>query len=137
VTGRVLCNGKPAWGGTVIFQPIDTPDETGRPSGSPGRAASGLIQEDGSFRLTVPAAGGAEDAVGAVVGRHRISFLMPKTTPWTLSPEDRQLPPEERAEVMAELAKMPVYPELSCGPKISPTEVEVKPGENEFEFTLQ
>ena len=135
VTGRVTCEGKPAWGGTVIFQPIAS-EATGRPLNASGRSASGLIQEDGSFTLSVPAAGGAKDAEGALIGPHRVSFLMPKTTPWEMDPADRQLPPEEQEQIKAELAKRPVYKELSCGPKISPDQVEVKSGENAFEFTL-
>ena len=136
VTGTVMCEGKPAWGGTIIFRPIDAADKTGRPSGNPGRAASGLIQEDGSFRLTVPAGAGKNDAVGTVVGPHRVSFVLPISTPPKLSADDRLLPPEEQEELKAALAKLPVYAELPCTTAISPAEVEVKPGENHFEFTL-
>ena len=31
---------------------------------------------------------------------------------------------------------MPIYPPLPCSNKIEPGEVEVKPGDNLFEFTL-
>ena len=136
VTGKVTCEGKPAWGGTIIFRPIDAGGQTGRPSGSPGRSASALVAEDGSFRLTVPAAGGANDAVGTVVGPHRVSFVLPASKPRELTAEERSLPPEELEELKAALADLAAYPELPCGATISPAEVDVKPGENVFEFTL-
>jgi hypothetical protein len=137
VRGRVMCEGKPAWGGTVVFHAIDAPDKTGRPAGSPGRSAAGMVQEDGSFTLTIRAPAGGHDKVGALVGPHRVSFLLPKSTPYEMSPEDRSLPPEELEEILAALAELPVFPELPCSATINPSEVEVKPGQNEFEFVLE
>jgi hypothetical protein len=69
-------------------------------------------------------------------------FNMPRTKPATLDADTRIVlaGPEHAAELKAAeeaVARVPVYAPLPCSNKISPAEVEVKPGENEFEFTLQ
>lgn len=134
VRGRVTCQGKPATGGIVIFQPIDAPEKTGRPAGHPGSASSGTVGEDGAFTLTSK---DGKSGRGALVGPHRIIFQMPPTTRPPITADDRAvLSPEELKALQEELARRPVYPPLPCSEKITPGEVEVKPGSNEFEFTL-
>jgi hypothetical protein len=138
VTGRVTCNGKPAVGGYVVFEPIDAPEKTGRPAGNPGRIARGIVQEDGSFTLVLDPRGPELAKEGAFTGPHRISFIPPLTEPIPWDPADNWLPPEDQEKLKKELAATPVFKPLECGPEgITPTEVEVKPGTNEFEFTLQ
>jgi hypothetical protein len=135
VRGRVTCQGKPATGGVVVFQPIDAPERTGRPKGHPGNSSEGTVGADGTFTLTFAgSAGGA----GALLGPHRVFFRMPPTRPPTLLPEEREsMSPAEIKAVEAEFSRRPVYPPLPCGANPTPGEVEVKPGDNEFTFTLQ
>jgi hypothetical protein len=134
VQGRITCGGKPATGGEVVFQPIDAPDQTGRPKGLPGTASRGTVGPDGTFTLTVD----GQSEAGALVGPHRIHFRMPPTKRPTLPAEERALmSPEELKAVEEDLRNRPVYPPLPCSANVSPGEVEVKPGSNEFEFTLQ
>jgi hypothetical protein len=141
VRGRVTCHGKPAVGGEVVFQPIDAPERTGRPKGQSGRPSRGTVGEDGTFTLTcdqVADGKPGEQAPGALVGPHRVLFKMPRTTRPALDADTKYV--LSGAELKAEeerLAHLPVYPPLPCGDKITPGEVEVKPGENNFEFTLQ
>lgn len=137
VTGKVVCNGAPAWGGSIVFHPVDAPERTGRPQGTPGRASAGIIQEDGSFQLMMRASAMGSEQQGALTGPHRVSFLLPKSTPWEWNPEDNWLPPEEQQKLKKELAERPVYPKLPCGDQITPGEVEVTAGgKNFFEFVL-
>jgi hypothetical protein len=134
VRGRITCQGKPAAGGVVIFQPLDAPDRTGRPAGHTGTASSGVVGEDGTFTLT---AMDGRSGPGALVGPHRILFQPPPTKRPTLSADDRaSMTPEEIRAVEEQLRNRPVYPPLPCGDKPTPGEVEVKPGDNMFEFTL-
>jgi hypothetical protein len=135
VRGRMTCNGKPATGGVVIFQPMDAPEKTGRKPGHPGSASSGTIGEDGTFTLTsVDGKSGA----GALLGPHRIIFQPPPTRRPTIPAEERALmSPEEIKEVAETIRRMPIYPPLPCSTNATPGEVEVKPGGNEFEFTLR
>jgi hypothetical protein len=134
VQGRVTCQGKPATGGEVVFQPIDAPDKTGRPEGHPGTPSRGTVGPDGTFALTVD---GKSDA-GALVGPHRVLFRMPPTKrPALLAEERESMSPEEIKAVEEEFRQRPVYPPLPCSANVTPGEVEVKPGDNQFEFTLQ
>lgn len=135
VRGRVTCQGKPVPGATVEFRPIDAPEETGRPKGNPGNPSTGTVGEDGWFTLAAVAGKPGE---GAVVGRHRVLFKMPPTQRHRLSGEDRAvMSPEEIKEWEEKLSRQPIYPQPPCGANITPGEVEVKRGSNEFEFTLQ
>jgi hypothetical protein len=135
VRGKVTtCEGKPAAGGQVVFYPVDAPDETGRPAGNPGREARGTVGEDGTFALTTI---GISPTPGAVTGPHKIAFEMPPTRRPTLPAEDRAgMTPDEIKQVEADFASRPVYPAIPCSDEIQPGEVTVKPGKNEFEFTL-
>jgi hypothetical protein len=133
VRGRVTtCQGKPAAGGVVVFQPLDAPDKTGRPAGHPGMASEGTVGADGTFTLTC-----LDGKSGAIVGPHRILFRMPLTRRPTLTAEERAtLSPEDIKAAEADLNSKPVYAPIPCGDKVTPNEVEVKPGQNEFDFTL-
>jgi hypothetical protein len=137
VTGKVMCGDKPAYGGVVTFQPVDDPDKTGRPSGNPGGVSRGLVDQDGTFRLTYEARGSDKEMDGAVIGPHRVTFILPMTEPQKWSSQDDWLPEEEKAKLKEELANKPVYPKLACGSEITPAEVEVQAGTNEFTFQLQ
>jgi hypothetical protein len=135
VRGRVTCQGKPAVGGVVVFQPIDAPDKTGRPAGHTGSASRGTVEADGTFTLT---AMDGKSGAGALVGPHRVIFQPPPTRRPTLSADDRaSMSPEEIRQAEEMNRNMPVYPPLPCGDTLRPGEVEVKPGDNEFTFELQ
>jgi len=135
VRGRVTCQGKPAAGATIEFRPIDAPGATGRPQGNPGKPSTAVLGPDGTFTLVLV---GLQPAEGAVTGRHRVLFKLPPRGQRKLSADDRAvMSPAEIKEWEEKLAREPVYPPLPCGPNISPGEVTVKPGDNEFEFTLQ
>jgi hypothetical protein len=136
VTGKVTCDGKPAWGGVVIFEPLDAPEKTGRPKGQPGRRSQGLVQKDGTFSLTYTPGGGGSEVDGAITGPHRVTFIQPQSTPWKWNPQDDWMEPAEKEKLKADLASRPVYPALSCGSTLAPGEVDVKAGDNTFEFTL-
>jgi hypothetical protein len=138
VSGRVLtCEGKPAAGGVVEFYPIDSPDKTGRRAGSPGQVARATVNEDGTFILMTLGTQGAEDVEGAVTGPHRVKFKMPLTKRPVLTQQERDsASPEHLRTVEEQIAHMKIYPPLPCTDKIEPGEVEVKPGDNVFEFKL-
>jgi hypothetical protein len=135
VRGRVICQGKPATGGVVIFQPIDDPEKTGRPGGYPGSASSGSVGEDGTFTLTSI---DGKSGNGALLGPHRLIFQAPPTTRPPITADDRAiLSPQELKALEEDIARRPIYPPLPCSvSSIAPGEVEVKPGDNYFEFTL-
>jgi hypothetical protein len=136
VVGTVTCNGQPALGGFVVFEPMDAPEKTGRPKGEPGSMSRGQVAQDGSFTLMTEVRGTDQPKRGALIGPHRVSFVLPKSTPWEMDPGDSWLPPESQAKLKAELASRPVFPKLPCGAEIMPTQVDVVDGENRFEFTL-
>ena len=136
VTGRVLCNGKPATGGVVQFEPMDLPEETGRPKGNPGRGSTGIVREDGAFSLVLNPKGGEANVPGALIGPHRVTFALPNTKPFEFSPEDLSLPPEHQSLIEEMAAQTRVYEPLDCAASISPSKVTVRPGINNFEFVL-
>jgi hypothetical protein len=134
VQGRLTCQGKPAAGATIIFQPIDAPEKTGRRAGHAGSASSGTVGEDGTFTLTSM---DGKSGAGALTGPHQVIFRPPPTNRPTLSADDRaSMSAEEIQKAEESNRKLPVYPPLPCSDRVSPGEVEVKPGKNEFEFTL-
>jgi hypothetical protein len=135
VRGRVTCQGKPAVGGVVTFMPINSPERTGRPAGYTGVASKGTVGADGTFTLTSL---DGKSGAGALVGPHRVLFQPPPTRRPTLSADDRAaMSPEEIRAAEEANSRLPVYPPLPCGTDPTPGEVEVKPGDNEFTFTLQ
>jgi len=68
VAGKVTFKGQPVPFGTVTFSPIPK-DEKDR---QPGKAATGEVGQDGTFRLNTYVEGD-----GAVVGRHKVSIGSP------------------------------------------------------------
>ena len=128
------CDGKPAAGGTVVFYPVDAPDQTGRKAGNPGREARGTVGDDGTFTLTTI---GIQPKPGAVMGPHKVAFEMPPPRRPTLSADDRTaMTPDEAKQVEAELAARKVYAPIFCSDQIQPGEVVVKADNNNFEFKL-
>ncbi|MGQ0635082.1 MAG: hypothetical protein ACT4QC_10755 [Planctomycetaceae bacterium] len=137
VSGRVTCNDKPAVGGFVIFNPVDAPKQTGREAGVPGRSSYGRVNDDGTFSLVLEVRGKDAERPGALVGRHAVVFKEPRTAPLELDPRDLRYGPEIVAQIKAKAAREnPVYEPLDCDNAITPTDVEVKSGKNEFTFTL-
>ncbi|HVJ84710.1 MAG TPA: hypothetical protein VM452_03640 [Caulifigura sp.] len=136
VTGKVLtCDGRAAEGGTIIFTPIDDPAASGRPRGQPGREARGVVNADGTFKLTTF---GKTAQPGVVSGRHQVSFEAPPTKRPVLTSGDKQaLGPEGTKVREQEIAAMPVYPPLTCSTAVDPGEVTVNSPTDVFEFTLK
>jgi hypothetical protein len=134
VRGRVTtCEGKPAVGGEIIFQPIDAPEETGRPKGNSGTMSRGTVKADGTFHLKAD----LKQADGALIGPHRVLFKMPPTKRPVLTAEERlSMSPQEIQQVEEDFKRRPVYAPLPCSANLSPDKVDVKPGSNEFEFSL-
>ena len=137
VTGRVMCGDKPAFGGVVTFQPLDAPETTGNPAGNPGGVSRGKVEQDGTFRLTYESRGADREQDGAVIGPHRVSFILPMTEKRQFSKADEWIPEEDKVRMKEQMANEPIYPKLECGSEITPAEVEVKSGSNDFSFTLQ
>jgi hypothetical protein len=77
VSGTVRCNGQLLKDGLIVFTPVAPPDAD---SYNTGRAASGVVQSDGSFILSTY---GEND--GAIVGVHSIQVFAP-------APEDDDAP---------------------------------------------
>jgi hypothetical protein len=135
VRGRVTCDGKPATGGKVLFLPRDDSAKTGRPAGHSGSASSGTVSADGTFTLTSV---DGKSGDGALIGPHQVVFELPPTKRPPITADDRlALSPEELKALQEDIARRPIYPPLPCGATITPATVEVKRGENQFEFTLQ
>lgn len=108
VRGQVIYNGQPVTSGGIGFQPIAVP---GASESNPGKPASGQVKEDGTFVLTT-----YKEGDGAVVGRHRVSYIPSVAGAETY--EDKPQP----------------SPYLGLVPKEQ--EIEVKPGQNEITIEL-
>jgi hypothetical protein len=139
VTGTLMCNGKPAYGGVIVFRPIDDPEATGRPAGEAGQGSAATVEEDGTFTMLMGLAPSVDREQGALVGRHQVFYEPPRTEPVPLDPlEYEGRTPEEVQEIREKFDKLyPVFPPLPCGVEITPNEVEVKESENSFDFTVQ
>jgi hypothetical protein len=134
VSGMVTCQGQPVAGGVITFYPIDAPEKTGRKPGFAGGPSQATIQDDGSFTL-MPI--DAQQGSGALVGPHMVQFALPPTTRPRLTADDRAaMSAEEAKKWDEEFSSRPVYPPCPCSAAIQPAEVEVKSGDNKFEFTL-
>ena len=133
VRGKLTLDGKPAEGAQVVFSPVDAPDKTGRPANEPGKPSRGKVGADGSFTLAQD-----DGQPGAVCGPHTVMFEPPLTKRPGIPGSERELmTPEEIKAAEAQIAAMPIYPALPPGLKITPAKVEVKPGDNTFEFALE
>jgi hypothetical protein len=135
VTGTVFCDGEPAEGGTIILRPIDAPEKTGRPKNMPGQEATGTVEADGTFSLTLAPVGDDTGRSGALIGPHEVIFGMPPTGARKIARRHEELSPEEAA-LKEDIDDEPVYEPLACGRAIWPDTVDVKPGKNVFDFVL-
>jgi len=132
VTGKLTLDGKPVEGASVVFTPVNAPEKTGRPDGQPGKVSRGKVGADGSFTLAQD-----DGTPGAVVGPHKVMFEPGMTQRPGIPGSERELmTPEDIAKLEAQIAAMPIYPPLPSGLAITPAEVEVKSGENSFDFQL-
>jgi hypothetical protein len=77
VSGTVRCNGQLLKDGLVVFTPVAPPEAD---TYNTGRAASGVVQADGSFVLSTY---DADD--GAILGAHTVQVFAP-------APEDDDAP---------------------------------------------
>jgi hypothetical protein len=109
VEGIVRLDGQPLTTGTVRFVP------------AAGRAATGQIQFDGTFKL-----GTIEDSDGAVIGMHKVAIIAYET-----SGNDRP------AYEAAAQSNKPLVPQRYMAAGTSGITFEVKPGENRVEFDLE
>lgn len=67
--GRVVCQNQDIKVGSISFTPIGEPGDT-----EPGKAATAMIAEDGTFALTT-----FEPFDGAIVGKHRVQYVPPES----------------------------------------------------------
>jgi hypothetical protein len=65
VSGRVTINDKPLFQGSVVFSPVAKGEEA-----NAGKAATGRLQEDGTYRLTT-----YNKFDGAIVGEHWVTII--------------------------------------------------------------
>lgn len=112
VSGKMSFQGNPVTGGSLTFSPIMM---TGNKE-TPGSAAFGNIEPDGSFTLTTYKKGD-----GAIVGKHRVTFGPPGA------------PPIDEKE-HSENSKPVISPYYGLMPKVA--EVEVKSGDNKIDIEL-
>jgi hypothetical protein len=139
VTGTLMCGAKPAYGGVIIFRPIDDPKATGRPPGEPGQGSSATVEKDGTFRMLLGLLPSEDRQSGALIGRHQVFYEPPRTKPVPLDPQEYEgRTPQQVQEIRDKFDTLyPVFPPLACGVQIAPTEVEVKDSDNSFNFTIQ
>ena len=113
VKGKVTFNGQPVVGGNITFSPVAVGKD-------PGKSGSGTIGADGSYTMTT-----YEQHDGAVVGKHRVTFIPPVT---------EKEPDAGHSEATAAAAAAVVSPFAGLVPKTE--EVEVKAGDNSLEIEL-
>jgi len=111
VDGVVRLDGKPLTTGTVRFVP------------TAGRAASGEIRSDGTFTL-----GTYGKTDGALVGTHQVAIIAVQTDPGA---------PTEGRLLEANPKVKPLVPNRYMAPGTSGLTVDVKPGNNKFDFDLK
>lgn len=94
--GKVVCNGQPVTTGTVTFSPIGDADggaEVGKP-------ATATVGPDGTFVLSTE-----KRFDGAVVGKHRVSYIGPEGGDEEETHEAPEGSPEERAQYLEKMKK--------------------------------
>ncbi len=64
VSGTVICDGEPVSSGSITFTPIGEPGAL-----ETGKAATGALAQDGSFKLST-----FDRFDGAIIGKHRVEF---------------------------------------------------------------
>jgi hypothetical protein len=109
VEGIVRLDGQPLTTGTVRFIP------------TAGRAATGKIQPDGTYRL-----GTYGDSDGALVGTHSVAIIA-----YAAGGDER--PAYEKPAQ----ASKPLVPERYLAPGTSGLRFEVKPAKNQADFNLE
>jgi hypothetical protein len=132
VTGTVTLDGKPVPGAAVAFSPTD----------AKGRAASGLTDIDGKFKLTTMTSGD-----GALAGSYKVAITKnvggdsgPKEDPRN---SGKKMTPEETKAMMEAVMKGKVVegksevPEKYTKADTSGLTAEVKSGENNFTFEMK
>ena len=115
VSGKVTHNGQPVTGGMLTFAPLGS----GSGATTGGKGASGAIKSDGTYVLTTNTPGD-----GAVIGRHKVSFLPVAAAP----AETASAEPGKHDEAP------PPSPFKGLIPRES--EVEVKAGDNQINIEL-
>lgn len=113
VTGKVVMNGQPVKEGVITFVPLGdgNSDEVGKP-------ASGDVATDGTFTLST-----YEDNDGAVVGKHRVMYNVPLSSPVEVPEGAHGGPPVQKSPY--------------AGASVLTSEVEVNSGEdNHFEIEI-
>ncbi len=100
VTGTVRLDGKPLHRGTVIFTP------------ELGRAATGEIQPDGSYRLSTYKSGD-----GALVGRHRVAVIARDDPPPAKGPMSEEVGPSLIPEFYSDFVRSGLSFEVKSGKK--------------------
>jgi len=119
VKGKITWNGKPVECGSITFYP-----EKGRP-------ATGIIQPDGSYRLST-----FKDGDGALLGKHKVTILATRIS--------NQAVPKSFEEEVRGLGKFDpqqsavkwLVPEHYSRPETTPLTAEVFKGRNEINFAL-
>lgn len=133
VTGTVTLDGKPVPGAAVAFSPND----------AKGRAASGMTDVDGKFKLTTMVAGD-----GALAGSYKVAIT--KTIAGSSGPKEdprnsgKKMTPEETKAMMESVAKgnnaaegKSEVPDKYTKAETSGLTAEVKSGENNFPFEMK
>jgi len=106
VSGVVRCNGEIIREGLVVFEPVPQPGMKVREA---GRAASGIVQQDGSYILST-----YRKNDGAIVGTHSVKVFAP-------APEDDDAPITDKNR-------------YACGN--APLEMTVETGKNVLDLEL-
>jgi len=107
VTGKVTYRGEPVTSGMIMLTPVDG-----------GHAATGNLDQDGSFRLTT-----FQKDDGAVAGSYQVAIQV-------FPAEGAGLPGAEFA------GKAPPIPRKYASPASSGLTAEIKPRENALDFPL-
>jgi hypothetical protein len=110
VRGRVTAGGQPVTSGQVMFSPVM--QEKSDRGINPGKAALGQVDASGNFVLSTYG-----DQDGAVIGRHRVSFLNAASD----NEEDENKPPayllpEDKSEVEVASGNNEINLELVANP---------------------
>jgi hypothetical protein len=107
VSGKVIYQGQPVKGGSLIFSPVG--------EGKVGKAGSADVGDDGAFTVKTDA------AAGAGIGKHRVTY----------TPAEAKMTEEQRKDPKF---TPPPSPYLGLAPKDA--EVEVKSGANDITIEL-
>lgn len=101
IRGKVVFDGEPLAKGEVLYNPVD----------QAGRRARGIIQPDGTFKLTT-----LEKDDGALPGEYRITILAYAPHP---GEPGRTVESESRTEIRERIKRGYVIPERYIDPELS------------------